>query len=282
MEQGDYFVGLCVVDTTDWELCTTSNDITLSSDSAVTSQTCDLVIRSGQDKVPVRLSPIVSLAGSILSEAKKRRSPRYAALPGHGDSSFVDLRFSFTKIGRFDGYRIEKGLSTLAEQRAFATQLARHYGRFPFPDVVDSSMKPLRQLLKKRDQRDSPEGRAVTALQEIWLRDRHNWEGPNYDLQIRFGFNDEFLGSADDSEITISLGEEPAIEIAQLLDGETNNANRSFLAQALVGKWVETVDDTRVIADAEAIRCSEMTYPDLWQFPAWDLNYLSSEDETDF
>lgn len=114
--------------------------------------------------------------------------PRYAAVPALVDRRLVaDLDRTMTVekavIANWD--RIQ-GMRTDAEARQFAQALARKRQRFAFPDDFNRYVQPLRKRLLEKHNRESAEGEALRALQEIRVQAEPSWDAPQVKLLFFF------------------------------------------------------------------------------------------------
>jgi hypothetical protein len=78
------------------------------------------------------------------------------------------------------------GLPDTEATRRFSETIARHYGRPALPDDLGRALHKLRIRVVERYRRHSPEGSAVTALHEIRVRARPDWESPRVTVLLYF------------------------------------------------------------------------------------------------
>lgn len=152
----------------------------------VTSQTCD-VVRSSQDRPFVKVSPLVRLDGDALAGAKARRRPRYAAVPGGGEDAFADLdRETTLEKAVLVGLDRTNGCLTNDDSRRFGSAVARHFGRYAFPDEVTRSLEPLRKRLSaKAGKVGSAQGRRFDEIVQIRAQIPRQWVAPvHFEAQL--------------------------------------------------------------------------------------------------
>ncbi|MFM7559968.1 MAG: hypothetical protein ACKO5O_07930, partial [Cylindrospermopsis raciborskii] len=81
---------------------------------------------------------------------------------------------------RKSGCRNDEEIRTLGEA------LARKRARFAFPDEFNKFIENLQNRIKKKHDKQSPEGGAFRTLREIRVRATPSWNGP--DIQLMFWF----------------------------------------------------------------------------------------------
>ena len=255
---------------------------------ALISQTCD-VVRSSEKRPFVQVCPVVVLAGEVLANAAAGRVPRYAPLPGVGGDVFADLdRCTTITKGVLAGMEQERGCPDDAAIAAFAQAVARHHGRFAFPEFVERVLAPLSSRMAKRARRNSPEGRCVDALVEIRAVAIPEWETSEpITIKLTFIVDEVHLPGTDDLDEVVSeqvaafiaeprKPEDVAVQIEQ---ADLSDVDRSALWVALGQAWaaLAKIDDeprvAAILADVE----SEASYS-LSRVKAsvrLDLNHLS-------
>lgn len=142
----------------------------------VVSQTCD-VVRTVRDRSFVEVAPLVKVPEAHLHGIRRGRMLRYAHVPGVADQSLVaDLERTMTVhkelVARWA--RVE-GCMTDQDARLFAEMLARKRLRFAFPDDFTEFVRPLQERFREKHDKNSPEGEAMRALQEIRVQARPSW-----------------------------------------------------------------------------------------------------------
>ncbi len=137
----------------------------------VVSQSCDIV-RSATAKPFIEVSPLVAVSAGLLHEIKKLRRPNYVFVPNLEAAQLVgDLDRTMTieksvvaRWPRTVGCRTDK------ERASFAFALSRKRARFAFPDDFNEWVAPLQNRVAERHDKQSPEGRALRALDEIRVK----------------------------------------------------------------------------------------------------------------
>jgi hypothetical protein len=152
----------------------------------VVSQTCD-VIRGCSSRPHVELAGLVRLEEPVAGEARRGSRPRFVPVPGAGGDAFADLDVIVTAekslLARLD--RVE-GLPTETDQRRFGRGVGRVYSRFAFPDDLSFALAPLVERVRAKHDRDSDEGRALAALEEIRVTGTPSWSGDEVDVFLTF------------------------------------------------------------------------------------------------
>lgn len=144
----------------------------------IVSQDCD-VVDSAHGSPYLTVSPMVTIENdSAAGEARRGYMPNYAPVPASGDNRFADLSrvatvekallLSATRIGR---------LADAEQARLFRGVVHRHFSRIGFPDELARVLKPFRDNMRDKKDRDSPEGRAFEAIEEIRVKAFPDWEG---------------------------------------------------------------------------------------------------------
>jgi hypothetical protein len=113
----------------------------------VVTQTCD-VVRSCTERPYVEVCPLVVVDGERLRQIEKGRRPAYGFLP--------------------------------------ALALARERIRFAFPDDFTSLVRKLQRRLEEKHDRDSVEGRALRALDEIRVSAAKCWADEPCEITFLF------------------------------------------------------------------------------------------------
>ena len=153
----------------------------------VVSQTCDIV-RSCAKRPFVEVCALVEVSEQDLEDVRRLRRPAYAFLPGLSHLRFVadlDMTMTIEKSVLVPLRRVA-GCETDAERRTFADALARKRARFAFPDDFVAAMGKVRQRLKERHGRDSPEGATARALMEIRVLAAPDWDADQVTLHFLF------------------------------------------------------------------------------------------------
>lgn len=153
----------------------------------VVSQTCD-VVRSCSEKPVVCVSPLKAVSEELLEEVRKLRRPDYAYLPGVADKMLVaDLsRLMTVEKGVVAVWARTSGCPTEGDQKEFRDALGRKLSRFPFPDDFNELVDGLREWMKKKHNKDSPDGAALQALREIRVLATPSWGDARVDLTFHF------------------------------------------------------------------------------------------------
>ncbi len=153
----------------------------------VVSQTCDIV-RSCAKRPFVEVCALAEVSEQDLEDVRRLRRPAYAFLPGLSHLRLVaDLDMTMTvEKSVLVPLRRVAGCRTDAERRAFADALARKRARFAFPDDFVVAMGKVRQRLKERHGRGSPEGATARALMEIRVMAAPDWDADQVTLHFFF------------------------------------------------------------------------------------------------
>lgn len=176
----------------------------------VVTQTCD-VVRKCEDREYLEVSPLVKIEPDRIQEIKKRRTARYAYLPGLADRNLVadlDRTMTVEKAVVASWTRIQ-GCTTDAERVAFAEALARKRSRFAFPNGLNTGLKKFRERIKSKEGKATPEGQLIAALDIIRVQPSPNWDAEKVTISFWFlleaGHTIDFDASRKVIESWISL-----------------------------------------------------------------------------
>lgn len=221
------------------------------AEMAVLTQTCDIV-RSCADRPFLQLAPVVSLPADVAAQASRGMRPRYAPLPGMGDAAFADLdRVLTVEKSLVATAPRRRGCSDAEQSRRFASSIARKFGRIAFPDSLAASLEGLVRRIRSKHGRDSQEGRALVALEEIRVTGSPSWTHDEIDVFLAF-----CPASADE---------------ARRVMPDTD-------WDALIDDWVNRCIPTGPIAsvDGAMIPLDEMTALEYLDSDLLDLDHLSA------
>lgn len=152
----------------------------------VVSQTCD-VVRDCAIRPHVELARIVRLEEPAAGEASRGSRPRFVPLPGGGPNAFADLDIIVTaEKSLLASANRTPGLPSEADQRRFGRGVGRVYSRFAFPDDLAIALRGLVGRIRGKHARDSAEGRALEALEEIRITASPSWAERSLDVFITF------------------------------------------------------------------------------------------------
>lgn len=267
--------------------------------AAVLSQQCDII---QTDRLTVQVAPIVPLTGGIAAEALIRRRPRFVPLPNAGDNLFVDLEIISTlHKNELVDLDHRPGVNSLAEARKFAQAIGRRFTRFPFPDELHTWLRSLEELLQSKASRPlTPEGVALSSVEEIRIEADNGWEGgAPYNLTILVIVSHGTLSYATGEDVPSqpdALGRwlrnsngdlsKSAGEIAARLQRASASEERYYLWLALGEAWANRCRPSAAASDAErravnsvdgeVVSAEDLTIDRWWRSEALDLDHLSA------
>lgn len=154
---------------------------------AVLSQTCDL--RRRVDERPfVEVAALTRVEHGDMALVQKSLRPRYAFVAGIASQDLVvDLdRTMIVEKPLVAGWQRVPGLENIEDERRFKAALARKHTRPAFPDDVASLFAMLRDRLRDKGRKNSPEGVAWQSLREIRVRLPLPRDGQDDDLMLFF------------------------------------------------------------------------------------------------
>lgn len=152
----------------------------------VTTQTCDIV-RDCVARPLVTASPLVMLDEQSAAEARRGMRPRFAYVPGLGELAFADLDRAVTvEKSVLVASQRTPGTRSDTEIRRIGLQIGRKHSRFAFPDDLGVSLKGLVQRVRDKHDRKSPEGRALSVLEEIRVSGTPSWSANQIDVFLTF------------------------------------------------------------------------------------------------
>lgn len=158
----------------------------------VVTQTCDIV-RSCADRPYLEVSPLVEVNAENLEQIKRLNRPNYAYIAGVSDRHLVadlDRVMTVEKSVVLTWERIQ-GCQSDADTRSLGEALARKRSRFAFPDDFTKLVSKLTEKIKKKHDKDSPEGIFLQALREIRVQAAPSWGDPEVKLFFWFIRNDK-------------------------------------------------------------------------------------------
>jgi hypothetical protein len=214
----------------------------------VTTQTCDIV-RNVADRPWIEVSPLVEVTDDELAQIQQGNVIQYAVLPFLIPRRLVvDLDRSMTVHKRVVATweRCASGLDDIAG-RLFSQALARKRARKAFPNDFVKLVGKLRDFVKSKHGKDSPDGRALLDLREIRVTAAPNWTAEEVSLRFWFVWNEWTL-----------------------LDRDSRAAT--------AGRWCAKVVATnrfRSVSHAGVLLC-DMRADEYVNSDALDLDYLSS------
>jgi hypothetical protein len=131
----------------------------------VASQTCDIVFPS-KERLFVQLAAPREV-DETFAKIHGCHRPGFAFIPALSDRRLIadlDLLMTVEKNVLMALTQSDRGVRDDVEARAFAECLSR---RFAFPDDFVEAVGPMQDRIKKRHDKDSPEGKTYSALREI-------------------------------------------------------------------------------------------------------------------
>ncbi len=216
----------------------------------VVSQTCDLV-RNALQRPYVLLAPVVVLQEPSATEARLGTRPRFVPVPGLGTDTFVDLDLIVTaeKSLLLDTEPV-RGLPDEAAQRLFGSRVGRFFSRSAFPDDLSIALRGLVARVRDKHAKNSREGQALTALEEIRVLGTPSWDADEIDVFLIFATPTR----AEAEELM------PETEWDEIVDG-----------------WLRRADAHGVVAsvDGAMIPFDELTAREYLDSDPLDLDYLS-------
>jgi hypothetical protein len=261
----------------------------------VISQTCDIRrpcwSAEGKGRPFVQLSPLVRLTGEELRIAGRDFLPRYAPVPGAGNDAFADLDQCMTVekslLAGVEGKLV--GCPTEIDQRRFARALARHKGRFAFPDGVDRSVQKLRDYLRDKQGKTSAQGVAVSAILEIRAKAMPSFDEPTgFQMTLVFVIDPALFPPAgeelEDQTPDFQTWIEKSRTIPELCDGLSRfgePTDRYDLWQQIAAGWASKCEPHFPVMRVHGEAVSSLEYPIARARvePSLDLEHMSSEED---
>jgi hypothetical protein len=153
----------------------------------VLSQTCDIV-RSCSERPYLEIAPLVRVGDSHLQDIQRGRRPRYAFIPALSSEGLVaDLdRVMTVEKSVAATWTRAPGCTSDDEARSFGQALARKRTRWAFPDDFVQLARNLQSRLQDKHRKQSDEGAALRALQQIRVRAAPSWEADSIELMFWF------------------------------------------------------------------------------------------------
>ncbi len=153
----------------------------------VVTQTCDLV-RSCRTRPYVEVCPLVEVREEDMHPIERGYRPQFALVPALADRRLVgdlDRAMTVEKTVVAEWERTE-GCRCIAETRRLSAALARKRARAALPDDFSEFVAELQSRLQDKHDRNSPEGRALRALEEIRVFAEPSWDSPEVRLTFWF------------------------------------------------------------------------------------------------
>ncbi len=153
----------------------------------ILTQTCDIV-RTCVARPVVELAPLIEVDQKTLDEVIGWRRPGLAFIPALADKRLVaDLDRAMTvEKAVIAGWDRIIGFQSDQEIRVFQRVLARKRQRFAFPDEFTEFVRPLQKRLVEKHGKESSEGAALRALEEIRVAASPSWNSNQVHLIFYF------------------------------------------------------------------------------------------------
>lgn len=154
---------------------------------AVVSQTCDIV-RSCLKRPFVQVARLVSMTDEQIHEVRRLERPQFALIQSIADKNFVadlDQIMTIEKSILVNWQRLD-GCTNDRERRHLADALARHKSRPALPDEFADAISNLAKRLRNQRGKNTQEGSAIEALNQIRVTAQPDWYAP--DIQLHFWF----------------------------------------------------------------------------------------------
>ena len=177
---------------------------------------------------------------------------------------------------------------TSEEQRDFGRDLARHFGRFAFPDDFTKAMRALRNRIIKKEPTGGAEGLALQRVCDIRAAADPDWLSGSIHVTITFlvkvgtlvPLSKDLAEAPPDAATVEWLGSArtPANIASRLMDGIHDASTNSLLWDALGHAWVDFCQPHGSIISVTAlvIPFDEITVAEYLKTDRVDLEYLSS------
>jgi hypothetical protein len=146
---------------------------------AIVSQSCD-VVKSTENCPYVQVAPLVPVDENEASQILRGKRPRLVIIPGiEGKGLAIDLDACATvqKDAIVSENRI-CGCPDAGAQAYLGKALARHRGRFAFPDDFnDEVAAPIAEWISDKYRKQSPQGDLIQSIVEVRVT-TDNWASP--------------------------------------------------------------------------------------------------------
>ena len=148
------------------------------------SQDCDIVETSARAQY-VAVSPVVVVEPEIATQAARGYMPGLAPIPELGVDRFADLSRIVTaeKSLLLGATRVAR-LRDDDELRMFRGIVHRHFSRAAFPEELQRSLAGFVKTLRTKKEKDSIEGRAIHAIDEIRVKCFPSWAADEVDVTV--------------------------------------------------------------------------------------------------
>lgn len=148
---------------------------------AIISQTCD-VVRGSENCPYVQVAPLVPVDDDEKPHILRGKRPRLVIVPEletRGLAIDLDACATVRKDVFAAAQRI-CGCPDDASQATFGKALARHRGRFAFPDLFNDEVAyPIAKWIKDKYKKQGPYGELANAIVEVRVT-TDNWDAPTF------------------------------------------------------------------------------------------------------
>jgi hypothetical protein len=258
-----------------------------------TGVACDglIIVTQSCDLVRVR-EPYVQVARLFVEPDEGKRAellgghtPTRVPVP-HRDDLFVDLTVVSTiSKAAVAALPWRRTIASSEDAEEFAQALGRKTTRFAFPDEFQDAIKKFRDRVRKKHDRNSPEGRAWSKVRQIRATASEDWTDEQYEVTVTFvldpaalpiGTDQDFDGAALDAIETMSIS-----ELCAAIDDHATRHLHTALWDRLVSAWIELGPGSQIVLiDAEAVSADEYLITEYWKSRRLDLDYLSDDEYT--
>lgn len=254
----------------------------------IISHTCDLASHGHEDAPYIVVAPVCTLDDVELRNASRGNIPRYAAVTWLADDAFADLHRAMT-VERpvAAGWNRTHECVDADDQRKFGRQLERYFGRFAFPNDLAHATKSLKDRIRDKTGKSSPEGQLLDLVYSVRVTARPNWNSDSIEVVFLFALYPRVLGPDLGAPIDESLSawlqtETRIAEIARRTsDAGPLSPDYPHLWVALAESWVGLCRAYGVISsfDVSVDPLDEITAETYLASDPFDVDYLSAPPE---
>ena len=258
----------------------------------VMTQTCDLQ-RIGKDYEFITVCPVVQDSErSRVSQVEAGHEPKAIAVPWHEipvvrtkerHEGWVALPSMAVSMERPVAAAVRTcGRPSEAQRRMLAEHLGRFYSRSAIPGEVIDMLRPLSDLAKKREGKNTTEGEVFGAVKEIRLRTSPDYDTtPPWQITVVFIVDSEWLPDAPKKRRRKPRlqGDEPFEQLAELITRHRASADQETatrLWRETVSRWIGACKAPPEVSRLRFVIRTHLTPEEYAQSDTLDLRYLTT------
>jgi len=253
----------------------------------IITQSCDLA-RTDEARLFVAVCPVVVATADQGADIERGRQPRRHLVPWNtgllqegevwvADFSLITTLERSVLVGAEDlGHPDER------QRRNLADDLGRFFARAALPDEVNDYLKPLTDHASKKHGKDSPQGRALSAVSQIRVKSNPDFDvSPPWHLHLYFVVDEGWLADSEPAPSTpgVTLSSDPLTALDELVNTHSLDpsvADSGALWRQAIQQWLEKLTATDDVRDQVSFEVTTSLTPAQYQdSDELDLRHLS-------